>query len=270
MTATASAARDALDDKVNQVFSGKCARKDLVRAIKVDVNVPVFVLEYLLGKYCASSASAAIELGMVVVGETLANNYIRPDEATKAQSKVKENGRYTFIDKMKVHLVGNTYVPEYVNFGSKALRISDDDMDSFEHLLTGGVWAQVEVEWDASDSKAPSSISQLTPIQLASLNLEEYRQLRTQFTSEEWIDLLIRSMGYEPSQFTAAKAPVLAAPNPPLRAQLQPSGAGPSGHRQELCSPGPLPHCFRVAHFRSRRWFSFRCRLTPYIGREIE
>jgi ATP-dependent Lon protease len=194
-------ARDALDDKVNQVFAGKCVRKDLVRAVKVGANVPVFVLEYLLGKYCASSDAAAIELGLSVVRDTLANNYIRPDEATKAQSKVKQKGRYTFIDKVKVRLVGNTYVAECVNFGSTSLRIADDDVHAFERLLTGGVWAQVEVEWDESDSKAPFSISQLTPIQLASFNLDEYRKLRTQFSTEEWIDLLIRSMGYEPSQF---------------------------------------------------------------------
>jgi len=199
MTATAS--RDLLDDKVNQVFAGKCVRKDLVRAVKVGANVPVFVLEYLLGKYCASSDSAAIELGLAVVRDTLANNYIRPDEATKAQSKVKQKGRYTFIDKVKVRLVGSTYVAECVNFGSTSLRIADEDVHAFERLLTGGVWAQVEVEWDESDSKAPFSISQLTPIQLASFNLDEYRKLRTQFSTEEWIDLLIRSMGYEPSQF---------------------------------------------------------------------
>ena len=196
-----SAPRDALDDKVNQVFAGKCVRKDLVRAVKVGANVPVFVLEYLLGKYCASSDAAAIELGLSVVRDTLANNYIRPDEATKAQSKVKQKGRYTFIDKVKVRLVGNTYVAECVNFGSTSLRIADEDVHAFERLLTGGVWAQVEVEWDESDSKAPFSISQLTPIQLASFNLDEYRNLRTQFSTQEWIDLLIRSMGYEPSQF---------------------------------------------------------------------
>ena len=115
----------------------------------------------------------------------------------------RAGGRYTFIDKVKVRLVGNTYVAECVNFGSNyPAHISDDDVHAFERLLTGGVWAQVEVEWDESDSKAPFSISQLTPIQLASFNLEEYRKLRTQFTTEEWIDLLIRSMGYEPSQFS--------------------------------------------------------------------
>lgn len=193
------AIRDQLDDKVNQVFAGKCVRKDLVRAVKVGANVPVFVLEYLLGKYCASSDPGAIELGLTVVRDTLANNYIRPDEATKAQSKVKQKGRYTFIDKVKVRLTGSTYVAECVNFGSSNLRISDADVHAFERLLTGGVWAQVEVEWDESDEKAPFSISQLTPIQLASFNLDEYRQLRNEFTTDEWIDLLLRSMGYEPT-----------------------------------------------------------------------
>ena len=134
-----------------------------------------------------------------MVRDTLANNYIRPDEATKAQSKVKQKGRYTFIVKVKVRLTGSTYVAECVNFGSSNLRISDADVHAFERLLTGGVWAQVEVEWDESDEKAPFAISQLTPIQLANFNLDEYRKQRNEFTTDEWIDLLIRSMGYEPT-----------------------------------------------------------------------
>jgi ATP-dependent Lon protease len=235
-----TAVRDALDDKVNQVFAGKCVRKDLVRAVKVGANVPVFVLEYLLGKYCASSDAAAIELGLSVVRDTLANNYIRPDEATKAQSKVKQKGRYTFIDKVKVRLVGNTYVAECVNFGSTSLRIADEDVHAFERLLTGGVWAQVEVEWDESDSKAPFSISQLTPIQLASFNLDEYRKLRTQFSTEEWIDLLIRSMGYEPSQFSQRLKTLFLLRLIPLcernynLVELGPRGTGKSFAVQEL------------------------------------
>lgn len=202
MTATATAARDALDDKVNQVFAGKCVRKDLVRAVKVGANVPVFVLEYLLGKYCASSDPAAIELGMSVVRDTLADNYIRPDEASRAQSRVRQKGRYTFIDKVKARLVGSTFVAECVNFGNSNIRIHEDDVYAYERLLTGGIWAQVEVEWDESDSKSPFSISQLSPIQLAAFNLDEYRQLRAQFGTEEWIDLLIRSMGYEPAEMS--------------------------------------------------------------------
>src|SRR5205809_6435896 len=111
--------RDALDDKVTRLFAGKLVRKDLVRTIKVGANVPVFVLEFLLGKYCASSDELAIQMGLQVVNDTLANNYIRPDESAKAQSKVKENGRYSFIDKVKVRLVDSDYWAEAVNFNKK-------------------------------------------------------------------------------------------------------------------------------------------------------
>src|ERR1700751_1714782 len=101
--------RDALDEKANRLFAGKVVRKDLVRKVKVGANVPVFVLEFLLGKYCASSDDVAIQMGMQVVNDTLANNYIRPDESAKAQSKVKESGRWTFIDKVRVLLGGSDY-----------------------------------------------------------------------------------------------------------------------------------------------------------------
>ena len=111
--------RDALDNKANQLFAGKVVRKDLVRKVKVGANVPVFVLEFLLGKYCASSDEIAIQMGLQVVNDTLANNYIRPDEAAKAQSKVKEKGTWTFIDKVKVRLVDSDYWAEVNNFGNK-------------------------------------------------------------------------------------------------------------------------------------------------------
>src|SRR3989442_14986650 len=121
-------ARDALDDKANQLFAGKVVRKDLVRKVKVGANVPVFVLEFLLGKYCASSDEMAIQMGLQVVNDTLANNYIRPDESVKAQSKVKENGRYTFIDKVKVRLVDSDYWAEAVNFDNKFLHVPKKDV----------------------------------------------------------------------------------------------------------------------------------------------
>src|SRR5438046_8547957 len=105
----ATPVRDALDDKANRLFAGKVVRKDLVRKIKVGANVPVFVLEFLLGKYCASSDEVAIQMGLQVVNDTLANNYIRPDESLKAQSRVKEKGKYTFIDKVKVRIVDSDY-----------------------------------------------------------------------------------------------------------------------------------------------------------------
>src|SRR5512145_1309150 len=115
--------RDALDDKVNRLFAGKVVRKDLVRKVKVGANVPVFVLEFLLGKYCASSDELAIQMGLQVVNDTLADNYIRPDESTKAQSRVKEQGSHSFIDKVKVRLTDSTYWAEDNNFGHRYVHV---------------------------------------------------------------------------------------------------------------------------------------------------
>jgi ATP-dependent Lon protease len=199
MTTEAAIKRDELDDKVNRTFSGKVVRKDLVRKVKVGANVPVFVLEYLLGKYCASSDEMAIQMGMQVVNDTLADNYIRPDEATKAQSRVKEQGRHTFIDKVKVRLVESRYWAEVTNFGNKYVHIPDHYVRDYDRLLMGGIWAQVEMTWDDTDEKAPFYISRLTPIQLATFNLDEYRQGRAALSTDEWIDFMLRSMGYEPT-----------------------------------------------------------------------
>src|SRR6266540_5170317 len=116
---------DPLDDQVNRAFAGKVVRKDLVRKIKSGANVPVFVLEYLLGKYCASSDELAIQMGLQVVNNTLADNYIRPDEAQRAQSRVKEQGRHTFIDKVRVRLIDSQYWAEVTNFGHRYVRIPD-------------------------------------------------------------------------------------------------------------------------------------------------
>ncbi|WP_373510256.1 protease Lon-related BREX system protein BrxL [Thiocapsa sp.] len=195
-------ARDALDDKTNRVFAGKVVRKDLVRKVKVGANVPVFVLEYLLGKYCASSDEMAIQMGLQVVNDTLADNYIRPDESTKAQSKVKENGRHTFIDKVKVRLVDSQYWAEVTNFGHNHVHIPDHYVRDFDRLLTGGIWAQVDMRFEYDEEtkgKNPFWIDKLTPIQLASFDLDEYRRLRAEFTTEEWLDFILRSMGYEPT-----------------------------------------------------------------------
>lgn len=194
--------RDALDDKTNRVFAGKVVRKDLVRKVKVGANVPVFVLEYLLGKYCASSDEMAIQMGLQVVNDTLADNYIRPDESTKAQSKVKENGRHTFIDKVKVRLVDSQYWAEVTNFGHRFVHIPDHYVRDYDRLLTGGIWAQVDMRFEYDEEtkgKNPFWIDKLTPIQLATFDLEEYRRLRAEFTTDEWLDFMMRSIGYEPT-----------------------------------------------------------------------
>lgn len=198
-------ARDALDDKVNRTFAGKVVRKDLVRKVKVGANVPVFVLEFLLGKYCASSDEMAIQMGLQVVNDTLANNYIRSDESMKAQSKVKEKGSWTFIDKVKVRLVDSDYWAELSNFGNKFVHIQNQYVRDYERLLTGGIWAQVDMRFEYDEEgkgKNPFWIEKLTPIQIAAFDLAEYQRLRAEFTTDEWIDLILRSMGYEPGEMS--------------------------------------------------------------------
>ena len=196
-----------LDQKVNAVFAGKVVRKDLIRRAKAGANVPVFVLEYLLGKYCASDDPKVIEMGLKVVNDTLANNYVRPDEAMKAQVRVKESGQYTFIDKVKVRFIAgeDKYWAELVNFGDRHVHIPDDFVRRYERLLEGGIWAQVDMEYrfDESQSgkRSPFWIRDVRPIQLATFNLDQYREGRAQFTAEEWLNLLIRTMGLEPSHF---------------------------------------------------------------------
>lgn len=131
--------RDVLDDKANRVFSGRVVRKDLVRKVKVGANVPVFVLEFLLGKYCASSDEMAIQMGLQVVNKTLAENYIGPDESTRAKSQVKEESTHTFIDKVKVRLVDSDYWAEVVNFGDRFVHVPTHYVREYDRLLMGDV-----------------------------------------------------------------------------------------------------------------------------------
>ncbi|MFH0979911.1 MAG: protease Lon-related BREX system protein BrxL [Planctomycetota bacterium] len=249
MAETQAPARDALDDKVNQVFSGKVVRKDLVRKVKVGANVPAFVLEFLLGKYCASSDEAAIQMGLKVVNDTLAKNYIRADEATKAQSKVKEEGRYTFIDKVKVRLDDSDYWAEAVNFGNRYLHIQSHYVREFERLLMAGIWAQIEVRFEydeESSGKHPFWIDKLAPIQIAAFDLDEYRRNRAALTSEEWVDLLVRSMGYEPTAMDRRLKLLFLVRLIPLTernyniVELGPRGTGKTYAVQELSPYGAL------------------------------
>ena len=196
-----------LDQKVTSVFAGRVVRKDLVRKVKVWANVPVFVLEYLLGKYCATDDQATMEAGLKVVNSTLADNFVRPDEANKAQSFVRENGKHTIIDKVKVRYLSedDKYWAEFVNFGHKYVHIPELYVQKYDRILMGGIWAQVDLihrfDEEARGKRSPFWIENLKPIQLASFDLPEYLLSRRQFTSDEWIDLLIRSIGMEPSHF---------------------------------------------------------------------
>ena len=199
---------DTLDTKLNQVFAGRVVRKDLVRKIKVGANVPVFVLEYLLGKYCATDDAAAIEAGLRVVNGTLSDNFARPEESNKAQSLVRERGHHTFIDKVKVRFLAedDKYWAECVNFGHKYIHVPERFMQEYDRLLMGGIWAELDIRYqydeEAKGRKSPFWIEKLTPIQLATFNLKEYQDARRNFTSEEWVDALIRGIGMDPSAFS--------------------------------------------------------------------
>ncbi len=196
-----------LDQKVTSVFAGKVVRKDLVRKVKVGANVPIFVLEYLLGKYCATDDPATIEAGLKLVNSTLAENFVRPDEANKAQSYVREKGQHTIIDKVKVRYLSedDKYWAEFVNFGHKNVHIPELYIQKYDRLLMGGIWAQVDLihrfDEEARGKRSPFWIENMKPIQLASFDLPEYIECRRQFTTDEWIDFLIRSIGMEPSNF---------------------------------------------------------------------
>ncbi len=235
-----------LDRKATTVFAGKVVRKDLVRKVKVGANVPVFVLEYLLGKYCATDDPVAIDAGMRVVNTTLADNFVRPDEANKAQSMVREKGKHTLIDKVKVRYLSDDdkYWAEFVNFGHKYVHVPERYIRDYDRLLMGGIWAQVNLrhEYDetASGKRSPFWIDDMKPIQLASFDLDEYRRCRGQFTTDEWLDLLVRSIGLEPTHFERRLKLLFLVRLIPLCEQnynlveLGPRGTGKSYAYQEL------------------------------------
>ena len=196
-----------LDRKAASVFAGKVVRKDLVRKVKVGANVPVFVLEYLLGKYCATDDPVAIDAGLKVVNNTLASNFVHPDEANKAQSMVKDKGKHTLIDKVQVRYISedDKHWAELKNFGNKYVHIPEHFLRDYDRLLMGGIWAQVDIrhsfDEEQKGKRSPFWIDSLKPIQVATFDLEEYRTGRSQFTTDEWIDLLLRTIGLEPSYF---------------------------------------------------------------------
>ena len=194
-----------LDKKVTDVFAGRVVRKDLVRQVKVGVNAPGYVLEYLLGKYCATEDPGAIEAGMRLVNSLLAERVIRPDEAMKAQSRVKEAFTQTYIDKVIVRLDGTKYWAELANFSHSFVHIPDEYVRKYERLLEVGVWAEVKIDFRADEEMGgkvrPFFITELRPIQLASFKLDDYVTRRAEFSSDEWLDIMIRSIGLEPSYF---------------------------------------------------------------------
>lgn len=195
---------DELNVKLNKYFPGKVVRKDLTKKIKEGANVPVYVLEYLLGMYCATNDERAINDGVENVKRILADNFVRPDEAEKIKSKIKEKGIYTIIDKISVRLNErlDIYQAEFSNLGIKDALISEEYIKKYEKLLVGGIWCIIKVSYSYGEQdrhKSPFIISSLDPIQLPSMDLKGLFEERKHFNKDEWIDVLIRSMGIEPT-----------------------------------------------------------------------
>lgn len=193
-------------EKLQRNFAGKIVRKDLTKRIKEGANVPVYVLEYLLGMYCSSLDEDEIEAGVETVKRILAENYVRPDEAQKIIAKLREKGTYTVIDRVSVHLNirEDIYEAEFSNLGIKQVPISESYVRDYERLLCGGIWCIVQMEYyydEADKNRSPFLIHKLTPIQMPSLDFEEVKEARANFTDDEWIDVVLRSVGMEPSQF---------------------------------------------------------------------
>jgi len=195
-----------INTKLYKYFSGKIVRKDLTKKIKEGANVPVYVLEYLLGMYCSSTNDEDIEEGLKTVKKILAENYVRPDEAEKIKSKLRENASYTVIDKVtvKLNLRENRYEADFSNLALKGIPISDVYPSKYERLLGGGIWSIVQLEYfydEGDKNRNPVTIRKLTPVKMPEIDLEEFKQMRENFTDEEWIDIILRSTGMEPDKF---------------------------------------------------------------------
>ncbi len=196
-----------MSEKLNQAFTGKVVRKDLTKKIKEGVNVPVYVLEYLLGMYCATDDEKAISEGVETVKRILSDNFVRPDEAEKIKSKIKERGIYTIIDKVEVQLNDkkDVYVATFSNLGIKDAYINADVVKKYEKLLVGGIWCIVKVSYHTDEGLEYGlswSITNLDPIQVPNIDLDIIFNNRKKFTKEEWMDLLIRSMGIEATRLS--------------------------------------------------------------------
>lgn len=194
-----------LDDKINQHFAGLVVRKDLVKAVKGNAIVPSYVLEYLLGQYCATNDDATIQTGIETVKEILRKHYVHRNEAGLVRSTIKEKGRHKVIDRISVSLndKDDVYEAEFANLGIKKVLIDSNTVKAHQKLLVGGVWciADVEYEYTEDKSASPWILASLKPIQISRFDFDGYLEARKQFTTDEWIDLLIQSVGFNPQMF---------------------------------------------------------------------
>lgn len=208
---------DALDQKIVDVFPGRVVRKDLTAQMKRGANVPTFVLEYLLGMYCATDEEDVIQAGLDKIRKILSENYVRPDESEKIKSKIRENGEYTVIDKVSARLdeYKDIYVARFTNLEIEPFILPAEYASHYTKILTGGIWCitRIAYQYEHDDYEyeerrpkrrkrgpedSPFKIISLKPIQMPNLDLEEMIARRKNFSYEEWRDLLLRSAGYEP------------------------------------------------------------------------
>lgn len=195
----------ALDDKINQRFPGLVVRKDLVKAVKGNAIVPTYVLEYLLGQYCATNDEASIQSGIETVREILRKHYVHRNEAGLIKSNIREKGRWKIIDRISVALndKSDAYEASFANLGISKVLIDSGTVKTHPKLLVGGVWCIADIEYDHSEDKnvTPWILGSMKPIQLSQFDYEAYLEARKAFTTDEWIDLLFQTVGFNPDMF---------------------------------------------------------------------
>ena len=243
--------REAIKDKLRQNFAGKIVRKDLTKKIKEGANVPVYVLEFLLGQYCSSDDPELIARGVENVKHILSDNFVRPDEAQKILSQLRQRGSYTVIDRItvKLDIRKDAYYAEFSNLGLRDVPIDEDYPAKFDRLLCGGIWCIIQLNYafDDEDYKStnPIQIDKLTPIQMPHIDLEELKQGRKAFTQEEWLDVMLRSTGMEPDTLNNREKWLLLARMVPLvennfnMCELGPRSTGKS-HLYKEISPNSI------------------------------
>ena len=221
-----ASSREIIKDKLRQNFDGKIVRKDLTKKIKEGANVPVYVLEFLLGQYCSSDDDKVIEQGVQNVKHILADNFVRPDEAQKVLSRLRSRGSHTIIDMVTVRLdiKKDCFFAEFSNLGLANIPITDEYPEKYDRLLCGGIWCIVQLDYETEGDNnfgitdadgntlqskqkkqkdiSPISIRKLTPIQMPHINIEDLKRGRQAFTKEEWLDVMLRSIGMEPDELT--------------------------------------------------------------------
>ena len=243
--------REIIKEKLRELFDGKIVRKDLTKKIKEGANVPIYVLEFLLGLYCSSDDEKIISEGVEKVKHILSDNFVRPDEAQKILSVLRSHGTHTVIDKLTVslNLTKNVYTAEFSNLGLKGIPLSDEYPEKYDRLLCGGIWCMVTLDYEfiEEDKKngTPIQIRKLNPIQMPHVDINELKQGRKAFTKEEWMDILLRSIGMEPDTLTEREKWLLLARMLPLvennfnLCELGPRSTGKS-HLYKEISPNSI------------------------------